>query len=334
MLPTKEFMSLPKVLMTRKVPEQAMAYLQNQCELIVWDADRPVPRSWMLAQVSDAEGLYCLLTDSIDTEILKKASRLKVISTMAVGFDNIEIGECTRRGIPVGNTPGVLTETTADFTFALMMAAARRIVEGAEYVQNGQWDTWSPTLLLGQDLHGATLGIIGFGRIGQAVARRAKGFDMKVLVSGSPRTEPSQTRDASPVDHVDLHSLLVQSDFVTLHVPLTKKTKHLIGAQEFHLMKKTAVLVNTSRGPVVNSKALYQALLGGEIGYAALDVTDPEPIRHDDPLLTLSNCLIVPHIASASVATRNKMAMMAVENLLAGLKGRPLPQCVNPEVYT
>lgn len=326
-------MPYPKVIMTRKVPEQAMAFLQNQCEMTVWDRDQAVSRSWMLEQVSDAEGIYCLLTDPVDAEIVKKASRLKVISTMAVGFDNIEVDECTKRGIPVGNTPGVLTETTADFAFALMMTAARRIVEGAVYVQNGQWQTWSPTLFLGQDLHAATLGIIGYGRIGQAVARRAAGFDMKVLVSGSPRNEQSRDMNEPLVKHVDLPTLLTHSDFVTLHVPLTKETKHLIGAREFKLMKKTAVLVNTARGPAVNSKALYQALSRGDIAYAALDVTDPEPIKLDDPLLTLSNCLIVPHMASASVATRNKMAMIAAENLLAGLKGRPLAHCVNPEVY-
>ena len=319
--------------MTRKVPEQAMTFLKSRCELTVWDGDQDVPRPWMLEHVSDAQGLYCLLTDSVDVETLKKASRLKVISTMAVGFDNIDVAECTKRGIPVGNTPGVLTETTADFAFALMMTAARRIVEGATYVQNGQWQTWSPTLLLGQDLHGATLGIIGFGRIGQAVARRAAGFDMEVLVSGSSRKGQAKEKNEPPIKYVDLPTLLTHSDFVTLHVPLTKETQHLIGAQELKLMKKTAVLVNTARGTVVNSKALYQALLRGDLAYAALDVTDPEPIKLDDPLLTLSNCLVVPHIASASVATRNKMAMMAAENLLAGLNGKPLAHCVNPEVY-
>jgi len=326
-------MSYPKIIMTRKVPEQAMAFLRNQCELTVWDGDQAVPRSWVLEHLSDAEGLYCLLTDSVDAEIVKKGSRLRVISTMAVGFDNIEVAECTKRGIPVGNTPGVLTETTADFAFALMMTAARRIIEGVAYVQSGQWQAWSPTLFLGQDLHGATLGIIGFGRIGQAVARRAAGFDMKVLVSGSPRNEQSKDMNEPPVKHVDLPALLTHSDFVTLHVPLTKVTKQLIGARELKLMKKTAVLVNTARGPVVNAKALYRALSRGDIAFAALDVTDPEPIKLDDPLLTLSNCLLVPHMASASVATRNKMAMIAAENLLAGLKGRPLPHCVNPEVY-
>lgn len=323
----------PKVIMTRKIPEQGMAFLQERCDLMVWERDQAVPRSWMLEQVPEAEGLYCLLTDRIDTEILNKAPRLKVISTMAVGFDNIEIAECTKRGIPVGNTPGVLTETTADFAFALMMTAARRIVEGAAYVRNGHWETWSPTLFLGQDLHAATLGIIGFGRIGQAVARRAVGFDMNILVSGSSRHDPSKDPDEPRVKSVDLATLLTQSDFVTLHVPLTNETRHLVGAREFALMKKTAVLVNTSRGPVVDSTALHQALSRGDIAYAALDVTDPEPVSLDDPLLRLSNCLIVPHIASASVATRNKMSMIAAENLLAGLNGLPLPHCVNPEVY-
>ena len=326
-------MSCPKVILTRKVPEPAMAYLQSRCEVTLWVGDQAVPRHWMLDHIAEAEGLYCLLTDPVDAEILTKASRLKVVSTMAVGFDNIDVVECTKRNIPVGNTPGVLTETTADFAFGLMMTAARRIVEGAAYVENGQWHTWSPTLFLGQDLHGATLGIIGFGRIGQAVARRAAGFDMKVLVSGSSRNVQSKDKNESPMKYVDMPTLLTHSDFVTLHVPLTKETHHLIGVRELKLMKTTAVLVNTARGPVVDSKALYQALARGDIAYAALDVTDPEPIPLDDPLLTLSNCLVVPHIASASVATRNKMAMMAAENLLAGLNGNPLPHCVNPEVY-
>ena len=326
-------MTYPKVIMTRKVPEQAMAHLQSRCELTVWERDQPVPRQWLLDHLSEAEGLYCLLTDSVDAKILEKAKHLKVVSTMAVGFDNIDIGECTRRGIPVGNTPDVLTETTADFAFALMMAGARRIMEGVAYVQQGHWHTWSPTLFLGQDLYGATLGIIGFGRIGQAVAKRAVGFNMKVIAYRSSRNQKSMDSLGSTVDHVDLPTVLSHSDFITLHVPLTKETTHLIGAQELALMKNTAVLVNTSRGPVIDSKALYRALSQGDIGYAALDVTDPEPISADDPLLTISNCLIVPHIASASVATRTKMAMMAAENLLAGLEGRPLPHCVNPEVY-
>ena len=326
-------MATPKVLITRKVPEQAITRLQRQCDLMIWEEDQAVSREWLLQNISEVEGLYCLLTDTIDAGVLQKAPRLKVVSTMAVGFDNIDVTECTRRGIPIGNTPGVLTETTADFAFGLIMASARRIVEGAEYVHKGQWKTWSPTLLLGQDLHGATLGIIGFGRIGRAVANRARGFDMDVLVSSSKQTQVFVDMSHHNVKPVDLQTLLTNSDFVSLHVPLTKETRHLIGTPELKLMKNTAVLVNTSRGPVIDSKSLYQALARGEIAYAALDVTDPEPIPLEDPLLTLPNCLIVPHIASASVATRTKMAMMAADNLLAGLKDKPLPYCANPEVY-
>ena len=326
-------METPKVLITRKVPETAITRLQNQCDLTIWEEDQAVSRDWLLQHISEVEGLYCLLTDTIDAEVLQRAPRLKVVSTMAVGFDNIDVTECTRRDIPIGHTPGVLTETTADFAFGLIMASARRIVEGAEYVHRGQWKTWSPTLLLGQDIHGATLGIIGFGRTGRAMAKRAEGFDMNVLVSGSLQSQATADMSQDKVKHVDLQTLLTNSDIVSLHVPLTKETTHLIGTPELKLMKKTAVLVNTSRGPVIDSRSLYQALVRGDIAYAALDVTDPEPIPLEDPLLTRPNCLIVPHIASASVATRTKMAMMAAENLLAGLKDKPLPYCANPEVY-
>jgi lactate dehydrogenase-like 2-hydroxyacid dehydrogenase len=238
----------------------------------------------------------------------------------------------TARGIPVGNTPGVLTETTADMAFALLMAAARRVVEGAEYVRAGKWHTWGPTLLLGHDVHGATLGIVGLGRIGQGVARRALGFGMKVIYY-DPLYDPAEGDQVGVEVRSTLDALLSEADFVSLHVPLTEDTHHLMDARALVKMKATAVLVNTSRGPVVDSDALYDALATGQIAYAALDVTDPEPLPVDHKLLTLPNCLVVPHIASASWATRTRMAVMAAENLLAGLRGQCLPNCVNPEVY-
>ena len=256
---------------------------------------------------------------------------LRVISQMAVGFDNIDIVAATERGIPVGNTPGVLTDTTVDFAFALLMAAARRIVEGERYVKDGNWVTWEPTLLMGQDVHDATLGLVGLGRIGQGMARRARGFGMRVIYS-DPTADEAEGKELE-AEAYELDDLLAESDFVSLHVPLTPETTHLMGKREFELMKPSAILINTARGPAVDPSALYQALKEGEIAYAALDVTEPEPISVDDPLLTLDNCLIVPHIASSSLATRSRMATMAAENLEAGLNGAELPHCVNPEVY-
>jgi glyoxylate reductase len=236
------------------------------------------------------------------------------------------------RGIPVGNTPGVLTETTADLAFALMMAAARRLPEGDRYVRAGKWKTWGPMLLLGPDVHGATIGIVGFGRIGQAVARRAAGFGMKILYHDVHQADPAVEAEHSAT-FLPLEKLLAQADFVSLHVNLTPETRGLINAEKLGWMKPTAIIVNTSRGPVVDGAALATALRDGQIFAAGLDVTDPEPIPTDDPLLSLDNCLVVPHIASASHATRSKMAEMAAANLLAGLRGERLPTPVNPEVY-
>jgi len=321
----------PKVYVTRQVPEEGIAMLRQECEVEVWEEELPVPRDLLLDKVRDIDGLYCLLTERIDEELLKAASRLRVVSNMAVGYNNIDVAACSARGIPVGNTPGVLTDTTADLAFALLLAAARRIVEGMDYVRSGQWRTWGPMLLMGSDVHGATLGIVGFGRIGQTMARRARGFDMRVLYHDAYVSEADPALGAICVD---LDTLLGESDFVTLHVPLTEETHHLIGEKELQRMKPTAVLVNTSRGEVVDPQALYGALRDRQIAYAALDVTEPEPIPADHPLLSLSNCLVVPHIGSASVATRTKMAIMAAENLLAGLRGDPLPHCVNPEAQS
>lgn len=289
------------------------------------------PRDVLLARVRGVDGVLSLLTDRIDGPLLDATGpQLKVVSNHAVGFDNIDVPAATARGIPVGNTPGILTDATADFAFALLMAAARRVVEGERYVRAGRWRTWGPSLLLGQDVHGATLGVVGYGRIGQALARRARGFDMRVLYY-----DPSASAGAAEASAtaVDLETLLAESDFVSLHTPLTPETRGLMNRERFALMKPTAVLINTARGPIVDPDALYDALVTRRIFAAALDVTDAEPIPSDSPLLTLDNLIVVPHIASASVATRQKMSLLAAENLIAGVRGERLPNCVNPEVY-
>ncbi len=323
-------MSKAKVFATRKLPAAAMEHLAEQCQLEVWQDFLPPDYETLRRKTSELDGLLCLLTDRIDAALIDASPQLKVISNMAVGYDNIDVPAASERGIPVGNTPGVLTETTADFAFALLMAVARRIPEAQAYIKAGHWKTWHPTVLAGQDIFGATLGIIGFGRIGQAVARRAQGFRMRILVHNDI---PEAAISEMGGEQVSLDELLANSDYVSLHVPLTAKTHHMIGAAELGMMKPTAVLVNTARGTVVDSKALYDALRSGDILAAGLDVTEPEPIPLDDPLLTLDNCVVMPHIASASVATRRKMAEMAVDNLIAGITGQPLPTCVNPQVY-
>lgn len=324
-------MSKPRVYVTRVIPEKGLEMLREHCQVEVWPEELPPPKETILEKVRDCEGLLSLLTDPIDAEVMDAAPKLKVISQYAVGFDNIDIAEATRRGIPVGHTPGVLTDATADFAFTLLLAAARRVVEGADYVRAGRWKTWGPTLLLGADVWGATLGIIGFGRIGQAVARRGTGFNMRILAYDPYPNEKAAAEIG--VELVDIVTLLRESDFVTLHTLLTKETYHLIGERELKMMKPTAILINTSRGPVVDPKALYKALKEGWITRAALDVTEPEPIPLDDPLLTLDNCLVVPHMASASITARTNMAIIAAKNLLAGLRGERLPHCANPQVY-
>ena len=317
----------PKVYVTRQVPDEGIALLQRECAVEVWEGEIPIPRDVLMEKVAAIDGLYCLLTERIDAELLDAAPRLRVVSNMAVGYNNIDVAACTARGIPVGNTPGVLTDTTADCAFGLLIAAARRIVEGTDYVRAGRWKTWGPMLLMGQDVHSATLGIVGFGRIGQAVARRARGFDMRVLYYDAYVTDAAPDLGATSVD---METLLAESDFVSLHVPLTEETHHLIGEKELRKLKSTAVLVNTARGGVVDPDGLYRALRDGQIACAALDVTEPEPIPADHPLLSLSNCIVAPHIASASVATRTKMAVIAARNMLAGLRGEAMPHCVNP----
>lgn len=314
-------MDRPNVYVTRRVPEPALALLRESANVRLWDSDDPVPREVLLRELADVDGLFCLLTERIDAELLDRAPRLKVVANMAVGYDNFDLAAIRRRGIVATNTPGVLTETTADFAWALLMASARRVVEGVDYVRAGRWKTWGPMLLLGQDVHHATLGVVGMGRIGAEVAKRALGFDMRVLYYDTYRREDLEQRHG--YRYVDLETLLRESDFVTLHVDLNPSTYHLISTEQFALMKPTAHLINAARGPIVDPKALYEALRSGKIAGAALDVTEPEPIPPDDPLLTLPNCIIVPHIASASVATRTRMATLAAENILNVLAGRP-----------
>jgi glyoxylate reductase len=320
----------PRVYVTRLLPQAAMNRIHSFCDATVWEGELPPPRDTLLQNVTEVEGLLSLLTDKVDAELMNQAKRLKVVSNCAVGFDNIDVPEATRRGIIVGNTPGVLTDTTADFAFALLMAAARRVVEGDRIVRAGKWKTWGPMILLGQDIHNATLGIVGFGRIGLAVAKRAQGFGMKIIYADVVRNK--QAESELGIEYVDMDRLLAESDFITVHTNLTPETHHLIGQKQFEKMKRTAIIINTSRGPIVDNMALYEALRNGKIAYGALDVTEPEPMPADHPLLTLDNAIVVPHIASASVATRTKMALMAADNLIAGLKGEMPPNPVNPEV--
>ncbi|MBA2263284.1 MAG: D-glycerate dehydrogenase [Chloroflexi bacterium] len=326
-------MMKPRVFVTRLIPDEGLDPVRQACEVDLWTDDLPPPRDELLRRVKGVEGILSLLTDTIDDELLDAAGpQLKVVSNFAVGFDNIDVPACTRRGIPAGNTPGVLTETTADLAFALLMSAARRIPESVEYVRQDRWKTWGPMLLMGVDIHDATLGIVGFGRIGREMARRGRGFGMEILYQD---VHPASAEDEAELGarRVEMDELLRESDFITLHVNLTDETHHLIDTDALHAMKPTAVLVNTSRGPVVDPDALEQALRAGEIFAAGLDVTEPEPLPADHPLVRLSNCVVVPHIASASKVTRGKMAAMAAANLLAGLRGEHLATPVNPEVY-
>ena len=326
-------MTGPRVLVTRIIPDAGLDLVREATDVDLWEDELPPPRDELLRRVAGVDGILSLLTDRVDDELLDAAGpQLKVVSNFAVGFDNIDVPALTKRRIPAGNTPGVLTETTADLAFALLMAAARRIPEGVEYVRAGQWRTWGPMLLMGVDIHGATLGIVGFGRIGREMARRGRGFGMRILYHD---VHPASPQDEAELGarRVEMADLLREADFISLHVNLTDETHHLIDADALRAMKPTAVLVNTSRGPVVDPGALERALREGEIFAAGLDVTEPEPLPDDHPLVRLPNCVVVPHIASASRVTRDRMAQMAAENLLAGLRGERLPTPINPEVY-
>ncbi|HEV7662036.1 MAG TPA: D-glycerate dehydrogenase [Chloroflexota bacterium] len=326
--------SRPRVFVSRKIPDEGLARIVAQTDADIWQDDLPPPRDELLRRVAGVDGFLALLTDEVDDELLDRAGpRLKVVSNYAVGYDNIDVPACTRRGVAVGNTAGVLTETTADAAFALLMAAARRIPEAYDYVRQDRWKTWGPMLLLGPDVHHATLGILGFGRIGREIAKRARGFDMQVLYY-DVQAASAEDEQRLGARRASMDEVLAQSDFVTLHVNLTPETHHLMNRERLSKMKPSAMLINASRGPVVDPDALYEALKNGTIAAAALDVTEPEPMPGDHKLLTLSNCLVVPHIASGSYATRGQMASIAAENLFAGMRGEPLPSFVNPEVQS
>lgn len=325
-------MAKPKVYVTRELPERGMKMIKKHFDAEVWPEYGPPPKQEIIRKARNVDALVTLLSDSIDAEVFDAATKLKIVAQMAVGFDNIDVMEATKRGIYITNTPGVLTETTADFAWALLMAVARRVVEADKYVRTGQWKVgWHPSMLLGRDVYGATLGIVGAGRIGTALARRAKGFNMKILYYDVVPMPPEIEKDLD-AKRVDLNMLLRESDFVSIHVPLIKETYHLINEEKLRLMKKTAYLINNSRGPVVDEKALYKALEKGWIAGAGLDVFEQEPTPVDNPLLKLENVVLAPHISSASYETRSRMAEMVAENLVAFFEGKTPPNLVNPDV--
>ncbi len=319
----------PSILISRILPEEAVAQARRRAVVDVHEGDHPLGRVELIARLKGRQGLVCLITDVIDAPLLASCPDLKVVSNVAVGFNNIDVAAATMRGVVVTNTPDVLTETTADFAWTLLMATARRVVEADRYVRDGKFTQWEFMLLLGGDVHGKTLGIIGFGRIGRAMARRARGFDMRVLYQDAVAADPATERELRAT-RTDTATLLRESDFVTLHTPLLPETQHLINAQSLKTMKKTAYLVNASRGPVVDEAALAQALKEGWIAGAGIDVFEREPEVHP-ALMGLSNVVLAPHIASASSDTRLKMANLAVDNCLAVLEGRTPPTPVNPE---
>lgn len=323
-------MPTPRIYITRPLPEAAMRLLDGVVEYRLWDrADAPVPRETLLREIVDVEGIICLITEKMDAEVIDRARRCRVISQVAVGYDNIDVAAATRRGILVTNTPGVLTETTADMAWAILLATARRVVEGDKFTRSGRWKTWELMAFTGQDVYGATLGIIGLGRIGAAIARRARGFAMTILYHNRHRAEALEAELGAR--YVGLDDLLHQSDVVVLSCALSPETHHLIGERQLGLMKPTSVLVNIARGPIVDQRALYRALVDRKIWAAGLDVYEVEPVPMDEPLLKLDNVVLPPHLGSGSINTRIKMATMAVENCLAGVTGRTPPNAVNPE---
>ncbi|MEH6947844.1 D-glycerate dehydrogenase [Bacillus sp. JJ634] len=317
-----------KVLITRKPPEHICQLLNDRFEVTLWDCEEEqIPREFLLEQIAEVDGVLCLLTEHIDEEVINKGKGLKVISNLAVGYNNINVEYASSKGMMVTNTPGVLTETTADLTFALLMATSRRLVEASDVLREGKWKTWSPMFLTGMDVYGATIGIIGLGEIGAAVARRAKGFGMDLLYYS--RTQKAALEQELGIQYVSQEELLRRSDFVCLLTPYTKDTENLITLEELKMMKKTAILINTARGGIVNEDDLVTALTEGIIWGAGLDVFAEEPIPVNHPLLTAPNVVALPHIGSASVQTRTKMWELAARNLIEALEGRTPPHLVN-----
>ncbi|MCL4501304.1 MAG: D-glycerate dehydrogenase [Deltaproteobacteria bacterium] len=316
-----------KVLVTARMPEEVLAQIRREHEVESYTEDPPIDRQSLLRLLPDREGLLCTITDAIDEELLDRGPNLRVIANYGVGFEHIDVAAATRRGIPVTNTPGVLTDATADLAFALVLATARRLVEGDKRVRDGKFTYWSPLLFLGVEVSGKTLGIIGLGRIGRAMAQRARGFGMRVLYFSRTPLPPDEEQELS-ASFAPLENLLAEADFVSLHVPLTPETRHLIGRRELALMKPTARLINTARGPVVDEGALVEALRQGRLGGAGLDVYEQEP-QLTPGLTDLDNVVLLPHMGSATIETRTKMGLMAAANLLAGLKGERPPNCLN-----
>ncbi|HUM18607.1 MAG TPA: D-glycerate dehydrogenase [Candidatus Nitrosotalea sp.] len=322
----------PAILISRLLPEPAVALARKRAVVDAYDVDAAMPRPELIRRLASKQGLVCVISEVVDQALLDACPDLRVVSNVAVGYNNVDVAACTRRGVVVTNTPDVLTDTTADFAWTLMMATARRLVEADRYVREGRFKQWEYMLQLGGDIHGKTLGVVGFGRIGRAMARRALGFGMRVLYQDAVAADAAVERELNAT-RVDFNALLRESDFVSLHTPLIPETRHLINAQSLRTMKKTAYLVNAARGPVVDEAALVQALKEGWIAGAGLDVFEEEPKVHPG-LIGLPNVVLAPHIASASLETRLKMAALAVENCLAVLEGKTPPTPVNPEVLS
>jgi glyoxylate reductase len=323
-------MSRPNILATHPLFPEARKILDAACDVEYWSRPERPPRTEFLKQVASKDGVVCLLTEKIDKEMLAASPKVRIAANVAVGYDNINVPDCTARKVAVTNTPGVLDDTTADFAWTLLMAVARRVVEGEELARSGQWAGWNLDQLCGGDVWGKTLGVVGFGRIGRAVARRSMGFQMKVIYTDAIRA-PEPAEKELGARFVDMDTLLAQADFVTLHVPMMAGTHHLMNADRLKQMKRTAYLINTARGPVVDNEALYQALKAGVIAGAALDVHEHEPKVHAG-LATLKNTVLQPHLASASIETRTRMAVMAAENVVAFFAGKRPPNLLNPEV--